>query len=135
MNSDWTPALLKEHLERLLDQFEKRTLERFVTIEKATEIAFRAANETTTKVELGLQKEIANLSDRQGRFEVVATTHVTQGEYRQAHRALEKMITDVREWSFEQRGKGIAASGIWAIVAGAMALIITALHAISSFWR
>ncbi len=126
-------------LERMLDEREERTKERFAAMDKSVSNALSAADKAVTKAELATERRFEGVNEFRETLRDQAATLMPRVEYEANHRALSANVAVVGErlnriesTQFGKReGLGLVGQiglGLMAIISAAAAIASAILH-------
>ncbi len=126
-------------LERMLDEREERTKERFVAMDRAVSSALMAADKAVSKAESATEKRFEGVNEFRETLRDQAATLMPRIEYEVNHKSLITAVTNVTErvnrMENTQFGKkeglglvGQIGLGIMAIISAAAAIASALLH-------
>ena len=115
-------------LEKLLDEREDRTKERFASMKIAVDAALAAADRAVTKAEIATEKRFEGVNEFRETLRDQASTLMPRSEYSVQHQALEEKVEQVTERVTELARKDWSTVGAYIVGAiGIVAMILTAL--------
>ena len=115
-------------LEKLLDEREDRTKERFASMKIAVDAALAAADRAVTKAETATEKRFEGVNEFRETLRDQAATLLPRGEYSVLHIALEKKVDGLSSRIEHIARKDWSTVGAYIVGAvGIVAMILTAL--------
>jgi hypothetical protein len=125
--SAWTPDVLKMYFERVIEDLEEATNQRFLAQEKAVEAALASAEKATDKYEREVERWRAASNEWRQAMDDRENKFLTQEAYNAAHISVVNDIADLKK----SRDSGAGARGGlnqgWGYLIGAVGLIATVM--------
>lgn len=126
-------------LEKMLDEREERTKERFTAMDRSVSAALASSDKAISKAETATEKRFDGVNEFRDTLRDQAATLLSRSEYLIQHKALEARFTQIEDkvLTIENRtiGKREGLSFVGQIVLGAIALGATSAAFITAFSR
>ena len=126
-------------LEKMLDEREERTKERFTAMDRSVSAALASSDKAISKAETATEKRFDGVNEFRDTLRDQAATLLSRSEYLIQHKALEARFTQIEDKvsTIENRtiGKREGLSFVGQIVLGAIALGATSAAFITAFSR
>lgn len=135
---------LKEHLEVLVNELDKRQQQRFeaqqvavkdalTSQEKAVAAALAAAKEAVAKAETASEKRFDAVNEFRQTLTDQTNTFLPRPEYNAQHKALEDRVTDLTDRINTKDGKSSGMDKTWGLILGGLGGIATIVGLILAF--
>lgn len=141
---EWTVDTLKAHLERLLDEADKRNQQRFdaqkeaintamTASEKAIGAAMAAAKEAVLKAEAANERRFELLNEFRGALRDQTASFIPRAEANVRIETIEDKLAAAEKRLDTQAGRSSGVGSTWAVIAAVAALLLAAIAAVASF--
>jgi hypothetical protein len=121
--SGWSTDTLKSYIERVIDEHDRRYAERFVSQEKATQVALNSAAEAVAKAEANAEKWRANANEWRAAMTDRERNFMSREQADTQFEALEKQIDELKTYRDSAEGRAGGLSAGWGFLIGAVGLV------------
>jgi hypothetical protein len=136
-DEEWSVGTLKEHLERLIEEQDKRNEQRFQGQKQAIDTAMTASNQAinaamvaaekaVTKAEMATEKRFDAVNEFRAVLTDQTATFITRHEYAAQHEALEEKVSTIEGRLNTSTGGKENSGKLWAAIAVVVGLVLTA---------